>query len=326
MLQRTVQALFGLLLFFTSTYLNAQNSPDYGMYHKRVMAAEKLIIAENYQAALHAYEQLFNNYDFIFLREYKIAVQLAWHLQDEQKTMAYLKKGILAGWELKSIKKNKYLSKLGKGENWKTLKKEYPIHRKQYQSAINRPLRDQVKKMISRDQKKALRAFLTFGEKAKKKYAEKKFAPQSEKQIAEFSSILKTHGYPGEKLIGNNFWMSTIISHHNSISTEYGRKDQLYPTLKPLLKKALKKGEISPFEFALIDDWYITVKNDRTEPAYGILDAIAPEHLPKVNELRQAVFLRPVEVRNGLVDAQEKTGIDFYLRGHTWGSGKIEIK
>lgn len=127
--------------------------------------------------------------------------------------------------------------------------------------------------MFLKDQWKAIGALFSFNDKAQDRYAEKKFAPQSERQIAEFSNIFKDYGYPGEKLIGNDFWMSTILSHHNSISQYYNKKDTIYPRLRPQLKDALKKGQISPFEFALIDDWYYSTKSEKKKPTYGILNA-----------------------------------------------------
>lgn len=48
--------------------------------------------------------------------------------------------------------------------------------------------------------------------------------------------------------------------------------------------------------------------------------------LSRIDELRKTVSLRPVELRNTLVEIQEKTGMDFYLKGNPWIEGKIEIK
>ena len=317
--------LFNLLLFSLLTTLSAGENQDYERYHQRVIDAEKLIGSEHYSDALQIYEELFNDYDFVFLREYKIASQLALYLNDKQKAREYLKNGMLSGWKMKSIKRNKYLERLREGEEWKAIKKEYRTLNKQYQSKLNHQLQKQVKKMLSKDQWKAFRVFLTFSSKGQDRCAERKFAPHSEKQMAELSDILKTYGYPGERLIGNSS-MSTILSHHNSISKAYVSQDQLYPNLKPKLKEALKKGQISPHNFALIDDWYLSVKHDRSEAAYGIIDPPSGSELPKTNQLRSAVFLRSVEIRNRLIDIQEKTGMNFYLEGYPWINGKIEVR
>ena len=306
--------------------LRANEQEDYGIYHQRVIDAETSIASENYEGALAIYENLFRKYDFIFLREYQVASQLAWFLNYKEKAYMYLVKGMLSGWQLKSIKRNTFLKGLRATKKWKTLKKQYPKFNEQYKSTLNEKLRVRIKKMFSKDQWKAIGALFTFGTRAQDRYAEKKFAPHSEKQMDEVSDVLEEYGYPGEKLIGNDFWMSTILGHHNSISQSYNQNDTLYPKLRPRLKHALKKGEISPFELALIDDWYRATKNSGETSIYGILDAPTLSKLNETNALRKSVYLRPIEIRNGLIEIQNKTGMDFYLKETSWIAGKIEIE
>ncbi len=304
--------VLGILICLTNV-IRATEKLDYTIYHKRIIAAEVLITSENYLEAIAVYEELFDHYEFIFLRDYKIATQLALFLNDEQKAKKFLLKGIASGWQIKSIKKNTYLKPLLKGEEWKSIKKEYHDLKKKYDSKLNKKIQEQVKKMYTKDQNKAFMALFRFSSKAQDKYAENKFAPHSENQMDDFSQIIQTYGYPGEKLIGNSYWMSTILSHHNSISTVYTAKDSLYPNLKPNLKEALKNGQISPYEFLGIDDWYLTVKYNRTKPSYGMLDAPTASSLSKTNELRKNIYARPYEVRVALIDIQKKTGMNFYL-------------
>jgi hypothetical protein len=142
--------------------------------------------------------------------------------------------------------------------------------------------------------------------------------------MADLDRILGQYGYPGEKLIGNNFWMSTILGHHNSISTQYNKNDTIYNYLKPKLWIALERGEMSPYEYALIDNWFIAVSSDRSEKSYGYIDGLSSEDILRSNQLRKSIGARSIETRNDLVDIQEKTGIDFYLHGNPWQAGKIE--
>ncbi len=305
--------LFHFLSVFSSLVINAGEHQDYEIYHQQVIKAETLIASENYTEALLLYEQLFIDYDFIFLREYQIASQLAFYDGNIQKSLEYIKQGILSGWEIKSIKKNEYLTPLFKDEAWKSIEKEYPNLQAQYESKLNQNIREQVKKMYTKDQKKALKALLRLSSKSQDKYAENKFAPHSEQQMAEFSAILESNGYPGEKLIGNSTWMSTILSHHNSISTAYNVKDTIYPKLQPKLIEALKNGQMSPYEYVAIDDWYRTVRYDRKEVTYGILDPPSASNLSKTNELREKIFVRPYELRDELMAIEENTGMSLYL-------------
>lgn len=305
--------LFYFLSIFSSNDINTIEHQDYEFYHQQVIKAETLIGSENYAEALLLYEQLFNDYDFIFLREYQIASQLAFYAGDMQKSLEYVKQGILSGWEIKAIKKNEYLKPLLREEGWKSIEKEYPNLKAQYTSKLDQNIREQVQKMYAKDQKKALKALFRFSSKSQDNYAENKFAPHSENQMAEFTAILEIKGYPGERLIGNSNWMSTILSHHNSISTAYNMKDTLYPKLQSRLVDALKNGQMSPYEYVTIDDWYRTVTYNRKEVTYGILDPPTASNLSKTNELREIIYVRPYALRDELIAIQEKTGMDFYL-------------
>ena len=178
--------------------------------------------------------------------------------------------------------------------------------------------------MFKKDQGKALGALFRIGDKAQEKYAMKKFAPHSEIQMTKLIKILENQGYPGERLIGNDYWMSTIISHHNSISKSYAQKDTLYSFIKPMLYQAIKEGQISPYEYAMIDDWYIAVSTNRTESGYGFLNLPDQATLSETNLLRHRIGLRSIALRNKLVEVENYTGMNFYLPD--WVEGIIEVE
>lgn len=299
---------------------------DYSIYHSKIVDAETFITSEKYDDALRMYKSLFLDYDFVFLRDYQIATQLALFLNDKEESKRLLIKGIKSGWTMKSIRKNSFLNALRKSEDWKSIKNEYRKMHDAYLLSLDQDVKGRVKKMYKKDQHKAFGALFRLSSKAQDKYAERKFAPHSERQIKEFLEILLEHGYPGEKLIGTETWMSTILSHHNSISREYNRNDTLYQSFKPRLKIALKNGEISAFSYAMIEEWYRAVIKDERLPTYGILDGPRQDELIRTNKLREETYLRSIEVHNKLVVVEEKTGMNFYLDGHPWGKGKIEIR
>ena len=305
--------LLTFFLLFSISGLDADKGKTYEAYHRQVIRVETSIVAEDYAQGLLLLEELFDAYDFVFLREFQIAAQLALQVKDEEKAYTYIRRGILAGWDLKSIKKNEFLTPLLHGADWELIENEYQDLKKQYESGLNQAIREQVKSMYSRDQKKALKALFRIGSKAQDRYAEKKFAPHSEIQMTKLNTILDAEGYPGERLIGNSFWMSTIVSHHNSISTDYNKKDSIYPELRPKLIDALSKGQMSPYEFANIDDWYRSVKYMRQEPSYGILDEPSASDLHVTDELRSLIFARPYKLRDELIENQEETGMNYYV-------------
>ena len=318
-----MRSLITCFLIFVSFCVFGQN---YAQYYYWVNEAEKLIANKQYNEALKIYDEVFTGYDFIFLHDYRVAAQIALAANEPEKSWQYLKSGINSGWTLKSIKKNGYLENLQTDPQWKSLKHEYKSLRNSYEAHLDQDVREKVKKMFSKDQWKAIGALFTFSSKGQDRYAEKKFALHSEKQMSKFISVLNESGYPGEILIGNSFWMATILSHHNSISQAYVEKDTLYQFIRPRLLEAIQVGSMSPWEFAMIDGWYTTVKEGLKKANYGFLNRPTKEEWTAVNELRQSIGLRSIETRNGLIDIEKLTGMNFYLRGKPWVDGKIEVK
>lgn len=317
----TLISLLTILIFGNPL---SDDRQDYWKYHEQINKAENFIRDEHFQKALDLYFDVFNTFDFVFLRDYKIAAQLALYLNDKENAFKIIKNGIAAGWDLKSLRRNNYLSKLQNEPEWESIEEAYPEIRKNYFERIDDSTRVNVHKMFKMDQRKAMGALLRLGDKAREKYAMKKFAPHSEIQMKKLIKILDDQGYPGEQLIGNNYWMSTILSHHNSISKEYVNKDTLYNLIKPKLIEAIKKGQISPYEFAIIDDWYIAVSSERTQAGYGFLYPPLTSTLSETNKLRQRIGLRTIDLRNELVDISNETGMNFYLPD--WIDGKINVE
>jgi len=180
--------------------------------------------------------------------------------------------------------------------------------------------------MYKLDQKKAIGALLRIGNKAQERYGEKKFAPHSEEQLVELDEILIEYGYPGEKLISDNWWVSIIVSHHNSISYEYVHNDTIFQYLRPKFLEAIKKGEMSPYEFALMEDWKTAVENNHQKTSYGFLGAIVTKALiDEINQNRNIIGMRSISIRNALFDIEKETGMDFYLPGQPWQNEKITV-
>jgi hypothetical protein len=293
-------------------------------YHEQVTEVEKLITENNFEDALGLLDQLFETYEFVFKKEYLIAAQLAVYLDQKETGIQYVKAGIEAGWEWKKLRKNKYLTVHLTNPQWKSIKQNYDSLRSSYLTKLDVITRDHVHEMFKKDQWKALGALLRIGDKAQQRYALKKFAPHSEQQMCKLVNILQTKGYPGERLIGNNFWMSTILSHHNSITSEYSKQDTLYNYIRPMLLVAIRKGQISPYEFASIDDWHIDVLYERMRPGYGFLNPPKVATIAQTNQIREDIGLRSVEQRNKLVEIEDQTGMNFYLPN--WVKGKIIVE
>lgn len=287
---------------------------NYIAYHQTIAQAQKLIVHQDYQEALTLYKQVFNSYRFVFLKDYKVATQLAVQVEKSQEAFIYLKKAMAAGWELNDVKKVEFLKPLQRNPQWAMVEKQRDSLKAVYQQSGNSEVRSVVKRLFTKDQRRALLALFTFGSKRRERYAERRFAPHSEQQLAELSRLIKTYGYPGEKLIHNGYWASVILSHHNSISTAYNLKDTLYAALRPTLLHALERGELSPYEFVRIDDWYIASKTGRQQKQFGHLSpSLTRAELAKANLLREEIGMSSVETTNGLLELQAQTGMNFFF-------------
>lgn len=312
-------------LFFLHACQDASTpNSDYLNYHLESIKIETAISQEQYANALDGYENLFKNYEFIFLRDYKNASQLSFFLGEKEKGIEFLKKGIAHGWKLEDLKNNSFLKKHLESSEWKPIEKEYPNLRKLFKKTIDTTLRETVLSMFKKDQQIALEASLIEDDTEQENFISKNFPEHSESQLLSLLTFIDTTGYPGEKRIGNNFWMSTILSHHNSIAQEYNKRDTLYDVIRPKLFEALQVGQISPYEIALIEDWKKAVISDGDKTVYGYVNAPLQAALSKVNENRQKIGLRSIELRNNLVDIEQKTAMNFYLPD--WVEGKIVIK
>lgn len=317
-----MKVIYCVIILNFSFGLYSQNM-DYTQYHQTILSIEESIAAEKYMQAMVQIDQLTTDYDFIFLKDIKIATQLAVHLNDQEKAFQFLEKGMAAGWSLKRIKKERFLKPLMKSNSWANLVEKYTKIHQSYQNKLNLKLREITKVMIKKDQKMAWKYLLKIGQKAKERYANKKIKPHALQQMKKLDSILEAVGYPGEKLIGESVWMSTILSHHNSVSDNFVKNDTLFEAIRPRLLKAIAKGELNPYDFAMIEDWRIAITSDRQKTGYGYLEYIKPEQVVASDALREKLGIRPIELRNKLVDIQEKTGMKFYLGGAGWVDGKI---
>ena len=315
---------FVLILSTLSTAFSVRN--DYSTYHAEVYQTEELIVQQSFVEALNIYRRLFKTYDFIFVRDYKVATQIAWHLGFEGEAYEYLRLGITGGWEMKSIVSNEFLKELRHQQEWTVIKSQYDSLRNVFNQNINQEMRAEVRKMSLRDQRKALGAVFRIGSKSQDRFGENNFAPLNEKHMLRIMEFIENDGFPGEKLVGYEPWGQGILSRHNSISQAYCKSDTLYPSLKPILLSSINQGNLSPASFAWIDDWFITVESGWSTGSYGYVKQLKKNEISKSNEIREQIGLRKVETRNQLIDMQNKTQMDFYLPIRPTKNGKIVAK
>ncbi len=296
---------------------------DYSIYHAEISRAEELIVRQSFAEALEIYRGLFDRYEFVFVRDYKVATQIAWQLGFEEEAYEYLRLGIAGGWKMRSIKRNKFLRDLRGHRNWSELKRRYDSLRTIYKQNLNQELTAEVRKLSVRDRRRAFGSIFRLSSKSRDRFGEKRFAPLNERHVLKLLEIIETEGFPGEKLVGFEPWAQGILSRHNSISKAYSESDTMYAFIRPLLLSSIKEGNLSPASFAWIDEWFITVESGWSVGSYGFLNQLKETEVPKSNEMRQRIGMRKIEIRNRLIDLQNETQMDFYLPPWSRNNKKI---
>ena len=172
-----------LIFLFLSLSTICFAKQDYSEYHLRVKKIEKLIIKHSFKKALVQYESIFDDYDFVFQRDYKIAIQLTAFINDTANTYRLMREGVVHGISLSELKKLKVLKPLQKGSSWKKLENDYPQLRREYWNTKNREIKSELNQMFKEDQKIALNALFRIGKKSRNRFYTDSFAPYSEKHL-----------------------------------------------------------------------------------------------------------------------------------------------
>ncbi|UNZ00327.1 hypothetical protein MQE36_08305 [Zhouia spongiae] len=229
-------ALSITILLFVIQKIPAQNYLD---YYKTINKAEIANLDENFKKSDSLYQIAFRLVEKPFKDDYLSASINSEKLNNNQQSYEYLKNGILAGLTKKMIKKS--LSTFKKSKKWKELKKEYESIREQYLNSLDLRLREELIKMVAKDQ--AVR-HPVFGSTKKMKKADN----ENYKHLLKI--IEQNNGeWPGRFTIGDGnengkyaFGEITIMLHHFS--------EEEVNNLKPILISAILKGDLSPYNVA----------------------------------------------------------------------------
>ena len=296
---------------------------DYGIYHHKNRQISQHLLNEDWAGALAGYQELLEEYEFVFNRDLRIALQMAMAVEDKAAFYDFSSRAFEQGWRWKKAKKQ-LKNYPGFKTGWKAelkaiskatepLPPRYPEERKE------------IKKLFAQDQKQALGAWFTFSSQRHDRYAERKFAPKALLRVQTVTRIMDETGYPGEQLIQNNYWTAVILSHYNSISVDFVQKDSLYAAMKSRLWEEWNKGHLSPSEFAMMDNWYEAIRSDRTVSSYAIVEGeVSRRELDQVNKNRLKIGLLTVEEYNQLIALQKERGFNFFL--DLFSRRPIEVK
>ena len=306
-----------LILLTIAPFLGAAQTKNYLDYHNRIIKAEEYIVNRKFNESLNIYRSLSHEYDYMFLRDCKVAAQLSAYTGNTDNLFYFLEKGLKTGWPLKEMAKNKHFKKFKSDDRWGKLKDNEDEYKREFLQNINLLLRTEVREMFAKDQKRALRVALTPVKKWRERYTNRKFVPNNRGQVRRINEIIDQTGFPGEKIIGDKSWATVIISHNEH--------DTIYEELRPKLYKAFERGELSAIDLAVIETWRIVVNTDRKEKGFVIWnEEINKSEAIKADSLRQSIGLRSIVLNNKLIQTEKELEMKFYLT--PFHGGVITIK
>ena len=89
---------------------------------------------------------------------------------------------------------------------------------------------------------------------------------------------------------------------------------------------AIQGGELAPWDFAIMEDWYVAVKSAHKQSAFGYIDKLNQQEAEQSENLRKSIGLCSMSTRNKPVEIQKKTGINLYLDSVQWVDSEITLK
>lgn len=307
-----------LLLIYTPLFSQKKNS-DYFEYHRQINKAEELYFLENkVDNALKIYDEVFQNYDFVFLKDLLIAAQIAKF--NGKPFEDYILRSFEFGFKIDDLKKIHHFQDLHKSFSTDKVKINiFKNARQKYLDSIDYEYLDYIYNLAVQDQI----------DKYKKDYYNR-----LNNSFTRFINKVEQKGFPGEKLMGLT---DTLIfkerglpfkdinsrSRKNKITKHFlftNRFDfvVIMPFLlhhgcasfmyKDLFMSEIKKGNMHPQDLAYINDFYksqnsflpyycsnIKFKGIYTSsPKTGLLTG--ENEIENANKLRKELYMTSYEV------------------------------
>ncbi len=264
-------------------------------------------MAQDYDAALDAYQKAFSAVPHGFARDYYNAAVCAALSGAEKQGINLLEKLVAKGVSLEYLEAQEALTPLREHKGWKKFVKKYPKRRKAFREKIDLDLRADLDELWARDQffRQAKGGLRVHGDTIKKIEAE---------NVKKLLSWISQHGYPGEELIGVADTLEQLPRFSIVIQRQTVARNGFDFT--PVLTKAVRDGRLDPHAAAYLMDQQQgknlyrskvlarincnkpeDCKNDKELGDISsrfLTQRISEEDEARANELRTALGLEPV--------------------------------
>lgn len=180
---KTIFAICSLVCF--SFVANTQNYFD---YHRKINKAEKHIAKEEFEQAIPIYQEVFDSFNFIFIKDALIAGQIAVFVEQDSIARTFVERALKGGYELPCLMRNQYLKQLV-DDSLKMVAKEV---RKEYFKSIDYDLLKETSSRYQEEQVSYVEAKEFYTISVRGNY----------KLIKQFT---EKNGFPGDQLIGIDY-------------------------------------------------------------------------------------------------------------------------
>ena len=136
-------------------FLNLSESQaqiNYFKYHSIINEAESLISEEDFDSALTKYDSAFEEFEYVFTKDYIVAAQLAAMLNLKEKCIFYMQQAMRSGLKCYCLKQLNQLENFLTNEEWEDLQKLEKPFRQLYLSQININLNHEFSKRFREEQ------------------------------------------------------------------------------------------------------------------------------------------------------------------------------
>jgi len=232
-----------LSFLMMSVFSISKDTTNYLNYHQKFSEIEAFIVAEKFKKAQIEIEELFNQYEVKFVKDFVIACQIALLNKDDENSLLWLKEAIKKGATIDCLKEIEIIRNGFEPNKWKNIANEYKELHKVYLSSIDLKLLSNFSNRYTEEQES----------KRSNLYRE---VVQSNFNFIQHQIKLKK--YPGESRVGiDNQKLAPLISdcefgnskitvtllHYDYPISELGESE---------LMEHIKTGDLHPREFAII--------------------------------------------------------------------------
>lgn len=316
-----MKRLFIFLLFVF--LINMAWGQNYIDYHRVFNRIDEDVLSENYHLAIERLDSIYVAYEFIYAKHCIKALQICITANDSINVNKWLDKSFKQGIPMWIIRTNEITNKsLSYSTTQKTLNNFDSLH-SIYKASIDTNLRKKIDSLLTIDQKytqKVNDGFVLFIP-----FYWLQWRIKNKRQFRILKEIIKTYGYPEEKLIGFSFIEDSVAFASHFMfwgpselrdATVQIMLQHCYSTwhkidfdFKETLYKNLCNGNMPAFQYALIIDFMLPDKPKYINNKYWLKDAFCEENCNEIiNRNRYSIGRNSSEQekRNTLLERERR--------------------